>query len=531
MGSSKKIFISYVEEDGAVAHEIAAGLESQGYSSWYYERDCPAGADYFEETFKAISACEAMVVVISPRSLPSDQVTREIVRAVESCKATLPLLLEISHDDYARRRPGWKQAMAAANATRIPPDRVPTIIPALVAGLSAKGIRAETNGHLSPVVAPKEETQTHGTARTPVPRTATTPLPAPTTVPSTTKVETFAPAAATTTTQIPPPAAATTQTQQLPWKAIAIAAAAVIVAASAWAVVRARKPKPPAVPPAPVTATIVLQYPSDRHKCTPDLNVTIAGSPYHPTSNPYAASGVKIGAQEYAIDGVINCPGKKAIKASGTGAIDVHEGAVFDFAWQAKAGGGSSVDIISVDAANNASNGDNSGVSSQDSSQKSVSHVVKPAPAPAPTPVPVSAPVDAGQQLFLNAQNAYAQGRYFVPVNSSALHWAILSRNAGNQNGKALEGQLINMYKAQVTQLFTQQNYPAALQLNAAMQSYYPGDSGLLQDQQRILAAAGGRAGGYQAPVNGQVPVAPYPPGYPPQYQPRPVPRATTPHP
>jgi hypothetical protein len=536
MGSSKKIFISYVEEDGAVAHEIAAGLESQGYSSWYYERDCPAGADYFEETYKAISDCEAMVVVISPRSLPSDQVTREIVRAVESCKATLPLLLEISHDDYARRRPGWKQAMAAANATRIPPDRIPAIIPALVAGLSAKGIQAETNGHASPVVARKEETQTHRTARTPVPRTATTPLPAPATVPSTTKVETFAPAAATTTTQISTaPAANTTstQTQQLPWKAIAIAAAAVIVAASAWAVVRSRKPNPPVVPPAPTTATIVFQYASDRHKCTPDLNVTIAGAPYRPTSNPFAASGVKIGAQEYAIDGLINCPGKKAIKASGTGAIDVHEGAVFDFAWQAKPGGGSTVDIISVDKANNALNGDNSDVSSQDSPQKSVSHVVKPAPAPAPTPtpVPVSAPVDAGQQMFLNAQTAYTQGRYFVPVNSSALHWAIQSRNAGNQNAKALEGQLVNIYKTQVTQFYTQQNYPAALQLNAAMQSYYPGDSGLLQDQQKILAAASGRAGGYQAPVNGQVPGAPYPPGYPPQDQPRPVPHQPTPHP
>jgi hypothetical protein len=538
MGSSKKIFISYVEEDGAVAHEIAAGLESQGYSSWYYERDCPAGADYFEETYKAISDCEAMVVLISPRSLPSDQVTREIVRAVESCKATLPLLLEISHDDYARRRPGWKQAMAAANATRIPLDRIPTIIPALVAGLSAKGIQAETNGHASPVATTKGDTQTRGTARTPVPHTATTPVSAvatpPSSVPSTAKVETFAPAAATTTTQISPtPAAATTQTQQLPWKAIAIAAAAVIVAASAWAVVRARKPKPPVVPPAPATATIVLQYASDRHKCTPDLNVTIAGTPYHPTSNPYAASGVKIGAQEYAIDGLINCPGRKAIKTSGTGAIDVHEGAVFDFAWQAKPGGGSTVDIISVDAANTSSNGDNSDSSSQDSSQKSVAHAVKPAPAPAPVPVPVPVPtpVDAGQQMFLNAQTAYTQGRYFVPINASALHWAILSRNAGNQNGKALEGQLINIYKTQVTQLFTQQNYPAALQLNAAMQSYYPGDSGLLQDQQKILAAASGRAGGYQAPVNGQVPVAPYPPGYPPQYQPRPVPHTTTPHP
>jgi hypothetical protein len=275
----------------------------------------------------------------------------------------------------------------------------------------------------------------------------------------------------------------------------------------------------------------VLQYASDRHKCTPDLSVTIAGTPYHPTSNPYAASGVKIGAQEYAIDGLISCPGRKAIKASGTGAIDVHEGAVFDFAWQAKPGGSSTVDIISVDAANNASSADNSDASSQDSSQKSVAHVVKPAPAPAlvPVPVPAPTPVDAGQQMFLNAQTAYTEGRYFVPINSSAL--AILSRKAGSQNGKALEGQLTNIYKTQVTQLFTQQNYPVALQLNAAMQSYYPGDSGLLQDQQKILAAASGRTGGYQAPVNGKVPVAPYPPGYPPQYQPRPLPHTTTPHP
>ena len=156
--SSKKVFISYVQEDGAVAYEIAAGLESQGYSAWYYERDCPAGADYFEETHKAISDCEAMVIVISPRSLPSDQITREIVRAVESSKATFPLLLEVTHDDYARRRPGWHQAMAAANATRIPPERVATVVPSLVAGLGAKGIQASANGRWAAAAPPKQTT-------------------------------------------------------------------------------------------------------------------------------------------------------------------------------------------------------------------------------------------------------------------------------------------------------------------------------------------------------------------------------------
>ena len=140
----KLVFLSYVEEDGDVAHSIAEGLEAQNYSTWYYERDCPTGSDYFEETHKAITDCDAMIVLISPRSVGSDQITREIVRAVESSKATLPLLLELSHDEYAKRRPGWKQAMAASNATRVAKDRIPTIIPALVAGLKAKGIQASS---------------------------------------------------------------------------------------------------------------------------------------------------------------------------------------------------------------------------------------------------------------------------------------------------------------------------------------------------------------------------------------------------
>ena len=43
----KMVFLSYVEEDGDVAHALAEGLEAHNYSTWYYERDCPAGADYF----------------------------------------------------------------------------------------------------------------------------------------------------------------------------------------------------------------------------------------------------------------------------------------------------------------------------------------------------------------------------------------------------------------------------------------------------------------------------------------------------
>src|SRR5579863_2714805 len=324
----KKVFISYVQEDGAVAYEIASGLETQGYSSWYYERDCPAGADYFEETHKAISDCEAMVIVISPRSLPSDQITREIVRAVESSKATFPLLLEVSHDDYAHRRPGWHQAMAAANATRIPPERVATVVPSLVAGLGAKGIQAHANGRWAAAEPPKQTTtvpQAILNAQLSPSRAAAI-VAKPTTGAQIPAIASSQPAATTAAS------ATTAVKQQPPWTIIGIAAGLVVVAAVGWKVLH----HPPAPPPAPVetTTTVMIRYAADRHKCTPDVNVTIAGKAFHPTSNAFAASGVKPGAQEYTIDGLISCPGRKATQASGSGAIDIHEGAVFDLAWQ-----------------------------------------------------------------------------------------------------------------------------------------------------------------------------------------------------
>src|ERR1700683_1543475 len=134
--------------------------------------------------------------------------------------------------------------------------------------------------------------------------------------------------------------------RKLRWKITELGAAAIVVALIGWKVLHCPPPPPPA--PAVTTATVMIRYASDRHKCTPDLNVTIAGKAFHPTSNAFAASGVKSGAQEYTIDGLISCPGRKAIQASGSGAIDIHGGAVLCLVWQSKTGGTSNVDLIRV---------------------------------------------------------------------------------------------------------------------------------------------------------------------------------------
>lgn len=92
--------------------------------------------------------------------------------------------------------------------------------------------------------------------------------------------------------------------------------------------------------------------------------------------------------------------------------------------------------------------------------------------------------------MWQKAQTAYTQGRLFDPVNDCALHWAILSRRAGNPGGKALEHQIDQVYEERVAQNIKQRNYAGALALINGMMNFYPGNKSLLADQQKVQAAA-----------------------------------------
>jgi serine/threonine-protein kinase len=104
-------------------------------------------------------------------------------------------------------------------------------------------------------------------------------------------------------------------------------------------------------------------------------------------------------------------------------------------------------------------------------------------------PKPSEPAPDQGQQMYQKAQAAFSQGHYFEPVNDSALHWAILARQAGNPGGKALEEQIVAVYKTRVTQYYNSGNYQAALALVNEMLKFYPGNPALLKEQQKFQAA------------------------------------------
>jgi hypothetical protein len=130
-----QIFISHVEEDAQIALDIAQALEAAGYRTWYYERDSCPGPSYLLQIDRAIVESQAIVLIISPQSVRSHQVTKEVVRAHESGKAFLPVLSGMSHAEFQEQQPEWRVALGAAASIPVPPQGVSAVLPRILRGL------------------------------------------------------------------------------------------------------------------------------------------------------------------------------------------------------------------------------------------------------------------------------------------------------------------------------------------------------------------------------------------------------------
>jgi len=138
------VFVSHVEEDSAIALEIADALREAGYSAWCYEVDSIPGVSYLVQTSRAIEESSAVIVLISPHSLGSFQVTKEVVRAHETEKPFIPVLISISYTEYTTRQPEWREAIGSATTIAVPEGGVGRIMPRILGGLRALGIEADT---------------------------------------------------------------------------------------------------------------------------------------------------------------------------------------------------------------------------------------------------------------------------------------------------------------------------------------------------------------------------------------------------
>jgi adenylate cyclase len=88
------IFISYSSKDREHAEQLAELLVSAGLSVWIDQSGIEAASSWSEEIVNALDACTAFIVMLSPHSIESKNVVREVALAFEKNKKILPLDLE-----------------------------------------------------------------------------------------------------------------------------------------------------------------------------------------------------------------------------------------------------------------------------------------------------------------------------------------------------------------------------------------------------------------------------------------------------
>lgn len=108
------VFISYSSKDKPTADAACAVLESKGLRCWIAPRDILPGEDWGQSIIAAINGCKVMVLIFSSHANQSQQIKREVERAVHRGLPLIPVRIEdvlpASSLEYFLSTPHWLDA-------------------------------------------------------------------------------------------------------------------------------------------------------------------------------------------------------------------------------------------------------------------------------------------------------------------------------------------------------------------------------------------------------------------------------------
>lgn len=88
------VFLSHSSKDDAAAATVCAAMEQAGIRVWVAPRDIPPGQNWGASIIDAINSCRVMVLLFTSHSNGSQQVARELERAVAKRVQIIPVRLE-----------------------------------------------------------------------------------------------------------------------------------------------------------------------------------------------------------------------------------------------------------------------------------------------------------------------------------------------------------------------------------------------------------------------------------------------------
>jgi len=88
------LFISYAKPDRSLATELADELRERGFSVWIDQGGIGGAKNWTAEIVEAINSCSTLLVLLSPDSVSSHNVAKELQLASEKRKNILPVVIE-----------------------------------------------------------------------------------------------------------------------------------------------------------------------------------------------------------------------------------------------------------------------------------------------------------------------------------------------------------------------------------------------------------------------------------------------------
>jgi hypothetical protein len=115
-----KVFISHSHETRALAEKVGEALEQAGLEAWNHEQEILPGDNWAKKIAQALEESQAMVVLLSPDSLDSTMVRREIEYALSSkhFKNRLIPVLVGSEEDLPLEKLPW--ILSHLNVIKLP---------------------------------------------------------------------------------------------------------------------------------------------------------------------------------------------------------------------------------------------------------------------------------------------------------------------------------------------------------------------------------------------------------------------------
>lgn len=173
-----QIFISHSSGNAEVAEKLVQALERNEISAWYYPAENRGGQDYIEDIVTALSESDIVAVLISPQALASKEVDREVKSAFKNDKPLLPILVDITHEDFQQSKRGksWAHMLGTSITIAVETSSFDASLPYVVRDISnllerSSDIEQESHSTASGSVQPTQNNpDAHETWPTPAPK-------------------------------------------------------------------------------------------------------------------------------------------------------------------------------------------------------------------------------------------------------------------------------------------------------------------------------------------------------------------------